>query len=142
MKNNKIEINSRNWEGVLIVVLLLVVFAILTPYVTRIVYKAQVNGAISSIEGLSVAIKTTYTEGNLTGVIALPFEIKYENKEYKAYSNGVEIDAKIKLEGDSPKSGSIIINRDGAIELKEVKYGLVTCNKKATDSEATCKWGL
>ncbi len=141
MKKNKIEINSRQWEGVLIIVLLLVILIFLMPYVTKIIYKSQVTGAISSIEGLSVAIKTTYTEGNLTGIISLPFEIKYEDKEYTAYSNGKKIDIYFKTDGGVPKSGSIIINRDGSIEVKDIKYGIVTCNKKAEDSEVTCKLG-
>ena len=142
MKENKIEVKGRTWENIIVIVLLLIVFAILTPYVTKIVYDSQVSGAISSIEGLSLAVKTTYTEGNLTGVISLPFEIKYEDKEYVAYSNGAKIDVDIKVEGGNPKSGSIIINRDGSIEVQDLKYGLVTCNKKADDSEATCEWGL
>ena len=139
MKGNKIEVKGRNWEGIIVIILLMVVFAVLTPYVTKIIYNAQVTGAISSIEGLSIAVKTTYTEGNLTGVIALPFEVKYEDKEYVAYSNGAKIDVEIKVDGSNPKSGSIIINRDGAIEIQDLKYGLVTCNKKAEDSEATCE---
>ena len=141
MKENKIETKGRNWEGIIVIILLMIVFAILTPYVFKIVYNAQVTGAISSIEGLTVAVKTAYTEGNLLEVISLPFEVKYKNKEYVVYSNGTEIDVEIKSDGDKPKSGSIIINRDGEIEIQDLKYGFVTCNKKAEDSEATCEWG-
>ena len=141
MKESKIKIKERNWEGILVIILLMIVFAILTPYVVKVVYNAQVTSAITSIEGLSTAIKTAYTEGNLLEVISLPFEVKYENKEYVVYSNGAAIDIEIKSDGDKPKSGSIIINRDGEIEIQNLKFGFVTCNKKAEDSEATCEWG-
>ena len=87
----KIEIKQRNWEGVLVVILLMIIFMVLTPYVSKIIYNAQVSGALSSSEGLVVAVKTAYTKGNLVQIIDLPFEIKYENKEYIAYSNGKQI---------------------------------------------------
>lgn len=140
MKENRIETKGRNWEGIIVIILLMIVFAILTPYVTKIIYNAQVTSAKTSIESLSTAVKTAYTEGNLLEVISLPFEIKYNNNKYTAYSNGAQIDVEVKSDGELPKSGSIIINRDGEIEIQDLKIGMVTCNKAATDSEVTCDW--
>lgn len=133
---------EKNWEGVLAVVLIMVVFAVVTPTIVNIVYNAQVDAATSSADAVMRAAETAYTENNLTTVIALPFEIKYEDKDYTAYSNGEEVNVEIKVEGKEPKSGSVIINKDGSRVIKDLTLGLVVCNKEAEDSEMTCKWSI
>lgn len=136
---------EKNWEWVLAIVLLLVVFAVVTPTIVNIVYKAQVDAATSSADAVVRAAKTAYTDGNLIIDIALPFEVKYENdgEEYIVYSNGEEIkNIEIKLEGKKPKSGSVIINKDGSVSVLDLTLGLVKCNKEAEDSELTCKWSI
>lgn len=136
---------EKNWEWVLAIVLLLVVFAVVTPTIVNIVYNAQVDAATSSADAVVREAKTVYTESNLNEVIALPFEVKYENngKDYVVYSNGEELDGvEIKLKGKEPKSGSVIINKDGSISIIDLTLGLVVCNKEAEDSELTCKWSV
>ena len=60
---------EKNWEWVLAIVLLLVVFAVVTPTIVNIVYKAQVDAATSSADAVMRATETMYTEKNLTDVV-------------------------------------------------------------------------
>lgn len=134
---------EKNWEWVLAIVLLLVVFAVVTPTIVNIVYKAQVDAATSSADAVMRATETMYTEKNLIDVVSLPLEVKYENEEYTIYSDGKEIKSiEIKVDGKEPKSGSVIINKDGSRVIKDLTLGLVVCNKEAEDSEMTCKWSI
>ena len=130
---------GRNWEGVLVVIILLIILAIVIPYVVSATYKVNVRSAKVSAEGLVSAIENAYFAGNLTGIMTLPFEIKYENQSYTASSNGKEISLEIKTEGKIPNSGSVILNKSGEIIVKDLKYGYVSCHKEALDSEITCK---
>ena len=143
MKQKVNAIKEKNWEGTLVIVLLLIVLAILTPSLARIIYKSQVDGALSSAKGIVTAVETAYTEGNLLGVISLPFEVKYEDNNYITYSNGEEITIeKIRTEGRTPKSGSVIIDRTGSVVLRDLKFGFIACNKESKDSEITCEWSF
>ena len=136
---SKVEIKQKNWEGVLVVILLMLIFLVLVPYVYKIIYNAHLSGAISSCEGLVTAVKTAYTKGNLMDVIDLPFEIKYENENYTTFSNGKKVRMEeIKVDGQVPSSGSVIINKDGEVEIRDLQFGKIICNKDAKNSETTC----
>ena len=134
---------EKNWEWVLAIVIMLVVFAVVTPLIVKIVFNSQVDAAEASADAVVREAKTVYTEKNLNSVISLPFEVKYENdgKDYIVYSNGEELkNIKIRLKGKEPKSGSVIINKDGSISIIDLKLGLIVCNKEAKDSTLTCDW--
>ncbi len=130
---------ERNWENVLVVVVLLIILAIVTPYFVTMIHKSKVRGAYVSTEGLVSAVQNAYLKGNLRDVMHLPFEIRYNNSEYIAYTNGQKIQVEIKTNGNIPKSGSIILNDNAEVVVKDLKYGYITCNKKALDTKITCK---
>lgn len=130
---------GRNGENVLVVVVLLIILAIVTPYFVTMTYKAKVRGAYVSTNGLISAISNAYMRGNLKGIMSLPFEIRYNDSEFTAFSNGQKISIKIKTDGKIPDSGSVILNENGEVIVNDLKYGRVICSKKATDTDVVCK---
>lgn len=130
---------GRNGENVLVIIILFVILLFITPIIMNVFYKSNVRGAYISTVGLVNALNNAYMSESLKGVFFLPFEIRYKNNKYTAYSNGQETSIEIKTEGRTPDEGSIILTEEGNVIIKELKYGNIVCNKKDLNSEITCK---
>lgn len=128
-------VNDKKFENLVIVLLLLIIMALLSPFVVKIINKSWKNNFESSVYGSIESVKNLYLNEvtNPLSAVTLPFMVEYSEDSYKVYSGGVEIDLTYKLEtkGLKPISGSIMWNTDSNVVVKDLRYKgyNYVCNK-------------
>ena len=135
----------KNIEYALVITTLFVILIILTPSLIKLIDAAMYNSAKLNTEGSIQTAKDIYTSINLTDELGLPFTIKYINGKYSLYENGEKYtplkSVKIEVKGKQASSGKIIINTDGQLEVKNLKFGLYVCNQKPSQTlDCKFKW--
>ncbi len=129
----------------LVILMLFIILIILTPSFTKIVSTTMYNSAKLNTEGTISTVKDMYASINLRDDVALPFTVEYKHGKYTLYEDGREYTipntVKIKIEGKQASSGKVVINTDGEIEVKDLKFGLYACNQKAGKTlDCKFKW--
>ena len=127
-------------ENNAVIIVLFVVLIVLTPYVTSIIGTSWKKADESSTQGVIENVKLLYVTEAVSGAY-LPFKVEYNRRGYDTYSNGVKYTplnlAKAKLKGQRPKGGSVTIEEDGTIKVKNLKFGLLKCNSDKNEN-ITC----
>ncbi len=125
----------------MVIVILLIVLIILLPSVITITNNMAEDSAVTSTKNIVDSIKAIYTNMNLKNEVALPFEVVFEKDDYTFYEMGkkvnYEITLNIKIDGQLPTSGSILINKDGTTTVKDLTFGSIKCNQK-NDQNLIC----
>ena len=100
------------------------------------------SAAETSTTGTIEYVKSIYTRTNLTKDVGLPFKVTFNKDSYTAYDNGKKITLPVindlTLEGKKPEGGSVIINPDGKISVKDLDFGWRKCNK-SKNGDITCE---
>lgn len=135
----------RMLEYGLVILVLFGILIIMTPSLLEIINKSMCDSAKLNTEGTIDTIKQIYTTLNLTDEVALPFKMTYKDGKYTLYENGekytVPNTVKIEIDGKQASSGDVVINEDGEIEVKNLTFGLYTCNKSNKENvECKIKW--
>ena len=134
------EINHIEYS--MVIILCCVIFIIVSPFVYQIYYNMSVSAAKTSTTGTIDYVKALYTNGNLEKEIGLPFTIEFTKDSFIAYDNDKKITLqttrKIELDGKKPENGTVTIDEDGKVIVKELDFGWQTCNKEK-DGDITCE---
>jgi len=129
-------------ENNAVVIVLMVVFIVLTPYVISIIGNTWKKADESSSYAIIEHVKLLYVTEAPIGAY-LPFKVEYNRKGYIMYSDGSKYTPlsleKVKLKGQKPKSGSVTIKEDGTVKVKNLRFGLYRCN---SDKNEIIKCGL
>ena len=116
-----------------IMVFFLVIIIIIYPSLSKIFYNMGHDSAITSTQGTIETVKSFYIDMNLTNKVALPFKVVFSKDGYKYYENGKEVNytrkLNIKNNGELPKFGSVEINIDGTVTVKDLTFGNFKCNQ-------------
>lgn len=128
-----------------IVVFFLIVLIILVPSVSKIVYNMAKDSATTSTKGTIDTVKSFYVDMNLLNEVGLPFKVVFDKNGYTFYENGKKVNYErqlnIKNQGKLPKTGSVTINVDGTVSVKDLTFGNFKCNQ-TNDQNLVCdnKW--
>lgn len=129
-------------EYVMVIIVLLIVLIIVVPSLLKIIDNVNQNASITSTKGTVDTVKAIYTDMNLTNEVALPFKAVFNKDGYTLYENGKKVKYKIifniKFDGKLPTDGSITINTDGTITVKNLTFGSFKCNQ-TPNKELTCE---
>ncbi len=121
-------------EYIMIIIVLLAILIILVPALSKIIYNVSQNASMTSTQGIIDSVKAYYTDMNLKNEVALPFKVVFNKDGYNFYEVGQKVNYKrelnIKTSGKLPKSGSVQINIDGTITVKNLTFGHFKCNQK------------
>lgn len=128
-------------EYSMVIIVLLVVLIIVLPSLFKIIYNMSKDSAITSTKNTIDAVKSIYTNMNLKNEVGLPFKAVFDKDGYTFYEMNkkanYETTINLEIEGKLPKSGSITINEDGTVTVKDLNFGLVKCNQ-VKDQELIC----
>lgn len=131
----------RTIEYGMVIIILLIVLIILLPSVSTITNNMAENSAVTSTKNTVDSVKAIYTNMNLKNEVALPFEVVFDKEGYTYYEMGekvnYEVTLNIEIDGKLPTSGSIIINKDGTVTVKDLTFGSVKCNE-TNSQNLTC----
>lgn len=136
---------SRVMEYSAIVIFLMIILIILVPSVSKIVYNMSKDASVSNTKGTIDMVKSFYVDMNLTNEVGLPFKVVFDKNGYTFYENGKKVNYKrqlnIKNQGKLPKAGSVTINVDGTVSVKDLTFGNFKCNQ-TNDQNLVCdnKW--
>ena len=129
-------------ENGLVITLLLIIIIILVPSFTKMIDKSMQLAAQTNTTNNIKMVKEMYIMSNLTDVVSLPFKVVYNNDGYKIYSNGKEYTKKgniiVEKTRNLPSGGSIEIETNGNIIVKNLKFGKYKCNQINTE-KPVCK---
>lgn len=124
-----------------IVVFILIVLIILVPSVSKIVYNMAKDSATTSTKGTIDTVKSFYVDMNLLNEVGLPFKVVFDKDGYTFYENGKKVNYErqlnIKNQGKLPKAGSVTINVDGTVSVKDLTFGNFKCNQ-TNDQNLVC----
>ena len=124
-----------------IVVFFLIVLIILVPSVSKIVYNMAKDSATTSTKGTIDTVKSFYVDMNLLNEVGLPFKVVFDKNGYTFYENGKKVNYErhinIKNHGKLPKTGSVTINVDGTVSVKDLTFGNFKCNQ-TNDQNLVC----
>lgn len=124
-----------------ILVFFLVVLIILVPSVSKIVYNMSKDSAVTSTKGTIDTVKSFYVDMNLLNEVGLPFKVVFDKDGYTFYEMGRKVNYErhlnIKNTGKLPKAGSVQINIDGTITVKDLTFGNFKCNQ-TNDKNLVC----
>lgn len=130
------------WEAVLVFIILGIVLVISSGYVVNIIEKANKSGTESQVTALSSTIEQMYIEALLENKNVKPFIAEFVNFEMYIKSGNPPksyiYDGKIKMGGTYPKSGSIIIDDNQAVIIKDLTIRNYICNKEL-NKDLICK---
>lgn len=139
---NKNESGISHIEYSTVIILCCTILIIASPYIYKIFYNMSKSAAETSTAGTVEYVKSIYTRTNLTKDVGLPFKVTFNKNSYTAYDNGEKISLPVindlTLEGKKPEGGSVIINPDGKISVKNLDFGWRKCNKPK-DGDITCE---
>ncbi len=128
-------------ENNAIIIVLFIILIILTPYVTSVIGTSWKKADESSTKGTIETVKLLYLSETVGGAY-LPFKVEYNKSGYTMYSNNQKYTplkmVKVDSEGQQPKSGSVTIEEDGTVSVKDLRYGLLKCNSDKNE-KITCK---
>ncbi|MBR2707843.1 MAG: hypothetical protein IKE90_00220 [Bacilli bacterium] len=120
-------------ENGLVITLLLIIIIILVPSFTKMIDKSMQLAAQTNTTNNIKMVKEMYIMSNLTDVVSLPFKVVYNNDGYKIYSNGKEYTKKgniiVEKTRNLPSGGSIEIETNGNVIVKNLKFGKYKCNQ-------------
>lgn len=118
-------------EYVSVITILLIILIILVPSVSNIIYNVSKRSSEISTQGTIETIKAFYVNINLTKTVDLPFKVIFDNDKYTFYENGKKINLKSTLNnrGKLPTAGSIQLNTDGSVTVKNLTFGKFVCNQ-------------
>ena len=128
-----------------IVVFFLIVLIILVPSVSKIVYNMTKDAATTSAKGTIDTVKSFYVDMNLLNEVGLPFKVVFDKDGYTFYEMDKKVNYErqlnIKNQGKMPKAGSVTINIDGTVSVKDLTFGNFKCNQ-TNDQNLVCdnKW--
>lgn len=139
MKEQLEEMNrTRRMEYSLVIIVVMVMFIILSPTIFKIISNSMYNTAKLNTQGTIDTIKEIYASSNITQEVGLPFTMKYKRGKFTMYENGVEFTmpetADVEISGKQASSGSVTITTKGEIVVKDLKFGLYACSKKAGEN--------
>ena len=124
-------------ENGLVITLLLIIIIILVPSFTKMIDKSMQLAAQTNTTNNIKMVKEMYIMSNLTDVVSLPFKVVYNNDGYKIYSNGKGYTKKgniiVEKTRNLPSGGSIEIETNGNIIVKNLKFGKYKCNQINTE---------
>ena len=110
-----------------IVVFFLIVLIILVPSV--------------STKGTIDTVKSFYVDINLLNEVGLPFKVVFDKDGYTFYEMNKKVNYErqlnIKNQGKLPKAGSVTINVDGTVSVKDLTFGNFKCNQ-TNDQNLVC----
>lgn len=128
-----------------VLILCSTIFIIVSPFVYTIYKNMSLSAAKTSTYGTIEYVKSLYINANLDKDIGLPFTIEFTKDSYIAYSNKKKIKIlttrKVKLDGTKPKGGTVTINTDGLITVKDLEFGWRKCDMDKYEN-ITCKWRI
>lgn len=124
-----------------IVVFFLIVLIILVPSISKIVYNMAKDSSTTSTKGTVDTVKSFYVDMNLLNEVGLPFKVVFDKKGYTFYEDGRKVNYKrqlnIKNIGKLPTAGSVQINVDGTVTVKDLTFGNFKCNQ-TNDENLIC----
>ena len=124
-----------------IVVFFLIVLIILVPSVSKIVYNMTKDAATTSAKGTIDTVKSFYVDMNLLNEVGLPFKVVFDKDGYTFYEMDKKVNYErqlnIKNQGKMPKAGSVTINIDGTVSVKDLTFGNFKCNQ-TNDQNLVC----
>ena len=124
-----------------IVVFFLIVLIILVPSVSKIVYNMTKDAATTSAKGTIDTVKSFYVDMNLLNEVGLPFKVVFDKDGYTFYEMDKKVNYErqlnIKNQGKMPKAGSVTINIDGTVSVKDLTFGNFKCNQN-NDQNLVC----
>lgn len=134
MKEKNVHRNTiKGIEYSAIMVFFLIIIIIVWPSLSKIIYNMRHDSAITSTKGTIEIVKSFYIDMNLTNEVALPFKVVFTKDGYTYYEDGKKVNYKrqlnIKNEGKLPKAGSIEIQIDGTVKVKNLTFGTFKCNQ-------------
>lgn len=116
-------------ENIFVVMLVLIIFCFLSPFIQKIIYNAQISGAESSVYGSIDSIRILYIKESSKEKISLPLTVEYTKESYRIFSGNKEYEVDLEFEGQKPISGKIILGSDNEVSVVDLKYGGLICNK-------------
>lgn len=143
---NKREVNVvKLVENMMVILVMFTIIIILAKPLGELVAQNLKTSAETSTRGTIEMVKELYTTINITDEVNLPFKVVYKNDGYTIYSNNevytptmtLNLQDKDKL----PTEGSVTVEKDGTIVVKNLKFGLYKCNQNSegADNELVCK---
>ena len=116
-----------------ILIFFMIILIILVPSISKIVYQMSKDSAITSTKGTIDTVKSFYIDMNLLNEVALPFKVEFNKDGYIFYEMGRQVNYErhlnIQNTGKLPKGGSVQINEDGSVTVKNLTFGNFKCNK-------------
>ena len=132
---------SRVMEYSAIVIFLMIILIILVPAVSKIVYNMAKDAATTSTKGTIDTVKSFYVDMNLLNEVGLPFKVVFDKDGYTFYEMDKKVNYErqlnIKNQGKLPKAGSVTINVDGTVSVKDLTFGNFKCNQ-TNDQNLVC----
>ena len=128
-----------------ILVFFLIILIILVPSVSKIVYNMSKDSATTSTKGTIDTVKSFYVDMNLLNEVGLPFKVVFDKDGYTFYEMNKKVNYErhlnIKNIGKLPTAGSVQINVDGTVTVKNLTFGNFKCNQ-TNDENLVCdnKW--
>lgn len=128
-------------EYSLILVFFLIVITILVPSISTIVYNMAKDSALTSTKGTIDTVKSFYVDMNLLNEVGIPFRVVFDKDGYTFYEMGQKVNYErhlnIKNTGKLPTAGSVQINLDGTVTVKDLTFGNFKCNQ-TNDENLIC----
>lgn len=140
-KENERNRTIRVVEYSAIVIFFLIILIILVPSISKIVYNMSKDAATTSTKGTIDTVKSFYVDMNLLNEVGLPFKVAFDKGGYTFYEIGKKVNYKrqlnIKNIGKLPTDGSVQINVDGTVTVKNLTFGNFKCNQ-INDQDLVC----
>ena len=99
------------------------------------------DAATTSTKGTIDTVKSFYVDMNLLNEVGLPFKVAFDKGGYTFYEIGKKVNYKrqlnIKNIGKLPTDGSVQINVDGTVTVKNLTFGNFKCNQ-INDQDLVC----
>lgn len=137
MSDTKQSIQTNHIEYSMVIILCLVIFIIVSPFIYKTIYNMSKISAETSTQGVIEYVKSLYTNENLKYEVGLPFKIKFTKDSLTAYEKDNEITLntinEVTLKGKKPISGTVTIDENGNVDIKDLYFGYYKCEKNTND---------
>ena len=119
------------FTNVLILTLLGIVVIMVAPMITGVIRNSQSSSALTMAETTTTEVQNLYMTLNVSGIVELPFVVEFDGANQDIYSNNhLMEDVQFSARGRVPRSGTVIINTDSSVFVKDLKVsGGYICNK-------------
>lgn len=114
-------------ELLAVIIILAIIALITTPIILNVVNKARLDAAKDKAWGTIDAVKVAYAQDQADNetLVSFPLEVTFPRVGNVGGAVGI---TEVKMSGQKPESGKVIMEEDGTITCEKLKFGSYCCN--------------